>query len=413
MKKYIIFAIIMLAVPFVAYVAVGQEAAGAGRTDQRQNMRERLRNMSEEDKQKFMTEMLERRQKWDSMSEEEKEKFRAEMRDRAAFRPGGMGRAEQLEAIAAIEKELARLKASVNDMPEVQSRLRDLSDEERAALREKMTGAFKERQLAIRAIEQGLAKLEAPGRLQSESRARISELKEIHDLAVKEGATQTANRLQKLITAQLSEFRDTAGRTRTAPGDEEAKPPRERPARPPRESGSADSGRKAPDFTLQSFDGKTISLSDYKGKTVVLEWFNLECPFSLYHHETTNTMADLAAKYKSKGVAWFAVNSTNHTTPEANLQFIKKHKLGYPVLDDRSGKVGQAYGAKTTPHIFIIDGNGNIVYNGAIDNSPMGKTPGGEKPVNYVDKALGELISGGKVSTTQTKSYGCSVKYPN
>jgi len=124
-------------------------------------------------------------------------------------------------------------------------------------------------------------------------------------------------------------------------------------------------------------------------------------------------MDDLARKYKNKNVVWLAVNSTNHTTPEANLQFIKKHKLGYPILDDRSGKVGRAYGAKTTPHIFIIDGNGDIVYDGAIDNAPMGKTPDGQKPVNYVDKALAELTAGGKVSTSNTKSYGCSVKYPN
>jgi len=94
MKRYIISAIIILAVPALAYVAWGQGSAAAPQAEQRQNMRERLRNMSEEEKEKFMAEMLERRQKWDSMSEEEKEKFRAEMRDRAAFRPGGMGRSE-------------------------------------------------------------------------------------------------------------------------------------------------------------------------------------------------------------------------------------------------------------------------------------------------------------------------------
>jgi len=413
MKKYMIYMAIILAVPVMAYVALGQGSAVAGQAEQRQNMRERFRNMSPEEREKFMAEMLERRQKWESMSEEEKEKFRAEMRDRAAFRPGGMGLEEQRQAIAAIEGELAKLKAAVNDMPDVQSRLQNLSDEEKAGLREKMAGAVREKQLAIRAIEQQLAKLEAPGRLQSESRARISELKEIHDLAVKEEATQTANRLQKLIAAQLSEFRNAGGRTRTEPVTDASRPPRQRPARPPRETGPASSERKAPDFTLQSFDGKTISLSDYKGKTVVLEWFNFECPFSLYHHQKTRTMDDLASKYKSKNVVWLAVNSTNHTTPEANLQFIKKHKLGYPILDDRSGKVGRAYGAKTTPHIFIIDGNGDIVYDGAIDNAPMGKTPDGQKPVNYVDKALAELTAGGKVSTPDTKSYGCSVKYPN
>ncbi|MFH1715938.1 MAG: redoxin domain-containing protein [Planctomycetota bacterium] len=396
MKRYMSSIVIVLAVPVMAYIAFGQGLApggerGAGQTEQRQNMRERLRNMSEE----------------------EREKFRAEMRDRAIFRPGGMGREEQLKAIAAIEDELAKLKAAVNDMPDVQSRFQDLSEEDRAKLREKMAGAVRDRQMAIRAIEQQLAKLEAPGRLQSESRARISELKEIHDLAVKEEATQTANRLQKLIAAYLGESRSAEGRIGAEPGADAARPPRERPARPLRDAGRTDSGRKAPAFTLQSFDGKPVSLSDYKGKTVVLEWFNFECPFSLYHHETANTMGDLAAKHKSKGVVWLAVNSTSSTTPQANHEFARKHKLTYPVLDDRSGKVGRAYGAKTTPHMFIINTNGDIVYDGAIDNSPMGKAPAGQKLVNYVDKALAELNAGGKVSTPNTKSYGCSVKYPN
>jgi len=391
MKRHMISIVIVLAVPVMAYVAFGQGQTGAGQAEQRQNMRERLRNMSEE----------------------EREKFRAEMRDRAIFRPGAMGREEQLKAIAAIEDELAKLKAAVNDMPDVQSRLLDLSEEDRAKLREKMAGAVRDRQMAIRAIEQQLAELEAPGRLRSESRARISELKEIHDLAVEEKATQTANRLQKLIAAYLSESRGTEGRIGAEPGADAARPARERPARPPRDAGRTDSGKKAPAFTLQSFDGKTVSLSDYKGKTVVLEWFNFECPFSLYHHETANTMGDLARKYRSKDVVWLAVNSTSHTTPEANRQFARKHKLGYPILDDRSGKVGRAYGAKTTPHVFIISTNGDIVYDGAIDNSPMGKIPEGQKLVNYVDKALAELNAGGKVSTSSTKSYGCSVKYPN
>ena len=173
------------------------------------------------------------------------------------------------------------------------------------------------------------------------------------------------------------------------------------------------SGKKAPAFTLKGFDGQTISLSDYKGKIVVLEWFNFECPFVQYHYDKANTMVDLAAKYKDKNVVWLAVNSTSHTTPEANKEFTQKHKLAYPMLDDRSGAVGRAYDAKTTPHLFIITPAGNIAYEGAIDNSPLGKTSAGEQPVNYVDQALAELIAGKEVSTKTTKSYGCSVKYPN
>ncbi len=169
-----------------------------------------------------------------------------------------------------------------------------------------------------------------------------------------------------------------------------------------------EAGNKAPEFTLTSYDGTTISLSDYKGKIVVLEWFNYECPFVKYHYEKVNTMIELANKYKDKNVVWLAINSTGHLTTEKNKEFAEQHNLGYPVLDDSSGKVGRAYGAKTTPHMFIIDAKGNFAYNGAIDNPPLGKE---ENAINYVDKALAELTAGKEVSTANTEPYGCSVKY--
>jgi len=121
------------------------------------------------------------------------------------------------------------------------------------------------------------------------------------------------------------------------------------------------------------------------------------------------TMAGLAAKYKDKDVVWLTVNSTKHLKTEKNKDFVEKHKLTYPILDDRSGKVGRAYSARTTPHMFIIDAKGKIVYDGGIDNSPMGSKK--EKTTNYVDKALAELTAGKAVSTPKTKPYGCSVKY--
>jgi peroxiredoxin len=170
-------------------------------------------------------------------------------------------------------------------------------------------------------------------------------------------------------------------------------------------------GKKAPGFTLKSFDGKEINLSDHRGKIVVLEWFNDECPYVKYHYDTVNTMVDLANKFKAKNVVWLAINSTNHTTPKQNKEFSAKHNLPYPILDDRPGKVGRAYSATNTPHMFIIDAKGNIVYEGAIDNSPMGKIPEGEKLTNHVDKALAELTSGKAVSMPKTQPYGCSVKY--
>lgn len=171
-----------------------------------------------------------------------------------------------------------------------------------------------------------------------------------------------------------------------------------------------EAGSGASSFTLTSFDGKTIKLSDYKGKIVVLEWFNYECPFVKYHYENAKTMTALSDKYKDKNVVWLTINSTSHSTAEKNKDFAAKYKLPYPILDDRAGKVGRAYSAKTTPHMFIIDATGKIAYNGAIDNSPMGKAPA-EGAINYVDKALTELIDGKAVSTKTTKPYGCSVKY--
>jgi peroxiredoxin len=169
--------------------------------------------------------------------------------------------------------------------------------------------------------------------------------------------------------------------------------------------------RKAPEFTLKSFDGKTVSLSDYKGKIVVLEWFNYECPFVLRHYGSTPTMIGLANKYKDKDVVWLAINSTSHSTPEANIAFAEKRKLPYPILDDRSGKVGRTYGAKTTPHMYVIDTKGSIAYQGAIDNDERGRK--GPNLINYVDRALTELTSGKEVSITDTMSYGCTVKYPD
>jgi len=175
---------------------------------------------------------------------------------------------------------------------------------------------------------------------------------------------------------------------------------------------------KAPNFTLETFEGKRVSLSDYRGRIVVLEWFNMECPFVQAHYGQNRTMVNLANKYKGpetqkdKGVVWLVINSTSHTTPEANREFAKKHKLSYPILDDRSGKVGRAYNAATTPHLFVIDRQGHIVYDGAIDNAPLGElAEGAQAHVNHVDEVLAALSAGEEVAATRTKPYGCTVKY--
>jgi peroxiredoxin len=200
-----------------------------------------------------------------------------------------------------------------------------------------------------------------------------------------------------------------AGCKSREPAQEPSREPAKEPSKELAKEIGPEVARKAPDFTLNSFDGKTISLSDYKGKIVVLEWFNYECPFVLRHYGNKPTMIALANKYKDKNVVWLAINSTSHAAPQANIEFAEERKLPYPILDDRSGTVGRAYGAKTTPHMYVIDTKGSIAYQGAIDNDERGRKRQGV--INYVDKALAELTGGKEVTTTDTMSYGCTVKY--
>jgi len=416
MKRYLISIITVLVILAVAWGAFAQDEDTTAQRVQRQreNMKQRMQNMSEAEREKFIAEMRQRRERFQNMSEEEREKFRAEMQQRFGGR-FGMGREEQLKAIEAIEEQVTRLKAAIQSTgAEDRSRWRELSEEERTTLREKIAKAVRERQAAIRAIEEQLEKLSGPGRAQAEPQPSIGELRAIHELAVKEKATQTASRLERLITrfqrdSRGGRARESRPRPERLDRPSRERPSRERPARQRRDVQDESSGRRAPSFELSSFDGKSVSLSDYGGKIVVLEWLNFECPFSLYHYETKNTMVGLANKYKGKNVVWLAVNSTNHTTPGPNKAFAKRYGLPYLILDDRSGEVGRAYGAQTTPHMYIINPRGSIVYEGAIDDSPLGRKK--EGVVNYVDNALTELTAGKAVSTAKTKPYGCTVKY--
>ncbi len=439
MKRYLSI-VIVLAVLVTAWTAFGQQEGRRGRrstegregrerfqnisSEERARMRQRFENMSEEEKENFRAEMRERRERFQNMPEEEREKFRAEMRRRMGPMPPRLGREEQLKAIEIIQEQAAKLKASMEAArrPEGRRRPQERSEEGRAKLRERFTEANRKRQNAIKAIEEQLAKLKGPTPPRAEPQGTVRELQVIRKLALKEKAEETAKRLASLIARyQRGPQRESGGRPRgpgreREPGQRPQGPersPRERPTRQRRDvegAAAAVSSKKAPALRLNSFCGKTVKLSDYRDKIVVLEWFNFECPFVKYHYEKTNTMIDLANKYKDENVVWLAVNSTSHTTPDANNDFAEKHKLSYLILDDRSGKVGRAYGAKTTPHMYVINTRGNIVYAGAIDNSPMGKKK--EGVINYVDKALAELTAGKPVSTNESKPYGCSVKYP-
>ena len=363
MKKYltaIVVALVAVAIaaPLLAQGA-GRDRPGNISPEERAGWRERWQNMSEEDREQFRQEMRKRREQWQNMSEEEREKFRAEMRERFGAAP---------------------------------------TTARPAAARPPRAGGER----TPRGIEQQIE------RTKKRHQVAINELKEILELAEMEKAKKTAARLKKLIAKQEQELDEALNaleqrRQRFQTTRRDRPQARKAVAEP-------EGAKRAPAFTLNTFDGREISLADYRGKIVVLEWLNFECPFSIYHYQTVPTMVKLANKYRGKNVVWLAVNSTSHTTPEANKEFAKKYKLPFPILDDRPGKVGHAYTAKTTPHMYIISPGGSILYEGAIDNAPMGKAKADK--INYVDKALAELTAGKRVSTTETKPYGCSVKYP-
>lgn len=175
-------------------------------------------------------------------------------------------------------------------------------------------------------------------------------------------------------------------------------------------------GGAAPDFKLKDVNGKTVSVADFKGKVVVLEWFNPECPFVKAAH-TKGSLVSFAKKVTGTGVVWLAVNSggpgKQGAGPEKSKAGVKSFNLDHPVLLDETGEVGKAYGATNTPHLFVIGKDGKVVYAGAIDNSPDGElgNPEGGKLVNHVEQALSDLAAGKPVRTPKTKAYGCSVKY--
>ncbi len=189
-------------------------------------------------------------------------------------------------------------------------------------------------------------------------------------------------------------------------------------AAPAAPSGPARVGEPAPDFTLSDLDGKSVSLSQFKGKLVVLEWFNPGCPFVRASH-TTGSLKGFASRVTGDGVVWLAINSggpgkQGHGA-EANRTGSSQWGMEHPILVDESGKVGQLYGAERTPHMFVINPEGVLVYRGAIDNSPdgEGQSPEGGKLVNYVESAISAVRTGAKVDPAETKPYGCSVKYQN
>jgi peroxiredoxin len=167
----------------------------------------------------------------------------------------------------------------------------------------------------------------------------------------------------------------------------------------------------APDFSLMDSTGKKVSLTDYEGSVVVLEWTSFDCPFTAKYYQPDNmVMLDTQRKYADRNVVWLAINSTYTATAAKNEEWRQKNKIPYPVLDDHLGTVGRMYYASHTPQIVIMDKERRIIYYGAVDNDPeRAKQPADR--INYVDKALGEFLSGKPVSTPRTPPVGCTVKY--
>ena len=178
---------------------------------------------------------------------------------------------------------------------------------------------------------------------------------------------------------------------------------------------AAEVGKPAPEFTATDIEGKTHQLADYKGKIVVLESYNQDCPYC-HNHYRSGAAQELQAELGGKGVVWLLVNSVgakypSHRKAEAARKEWKEQKIKATAwLDDASGAIGKAYGMRTTPHLFVIDEKGVLAYQGAFDDRPESEgDPRGAR--NYVREAVQKLQAGQRPQVTQTKPYGCGVKY--
>lgn len=160
-------------------------------------------------------------------------------------------------------------------------------------------------------------------------------------------------------------------------------------------------GEAAPDFKLKDTFGKEFTISEFKGKAVVLEWINQDCPVSRKAHEKS-TMQDVYKRFADKGVVWLGIDSTHEMTAERNRVYAAKMGLAHPILMDPDSKVARQYQAKRTPHMFVIDKGGKLVYEGAIDD---------QKEQNYVAAALEDILAGREVSKSKTDAYGCTIKF--
>ncbi|MDH7599088.1 MAG: redoxin domain-containing protein [Sedimentisphaerales bacterium] len=239
--------------------------------------------------------------------------------------------------------------------------------------------------------------------LKAEQKALLAELYAILDLAEQEKATKTAERILALIRAKQADYQKELNSLETRLN----RLKRALSEQDKQELLTRRAGTSAPLFQLTDQDGKTVRLSDYRGKVVVLEWIDPNCPFWRYHVQR-GTLKQLAEEYKDKGVVWLAINSCEWSNRRQNQRIVSRFQLPYPVLDDHTGRRAKEYVATNTPYVVIIGPDGLIAYNGAVDNAPLGRAQG--PLINYVQKALSELLEGKTVMIKYAKPYGTPIK---
>jgi len=175
-------------------------------------------------------------------------------------------------------------------------------------------------------------------------------------------------------------------------------------------------GQAAPNFTLKDTAGRAVSLAEFRGKHVVLEWVNPSCPYVRKHYGSAN-MQGTQREVTAKGVVWLTINSTEdgsseYLAPAALGQWMTEQKAAATrTLLDAEGTVGQAYGARTTPHLYIIDPQGRLIYAGGIDSVPSARASDIEKATNYVKQGVAQALAGEPLTHASTRPYGCSIKY--
>lgn len=222
------------------------------------------------------------------------------------------------------------------------------------------------------------------------------------------------------LTARKGQMLEQSGLAQTArPGISGSKPESTKATstqKPGTQIAGARAGQKAPDFTLIDSNGKTRSLSDYKGKFVILEWVNFECPFVGKHYDSGN-MWRLQKKYRGLGAVWLSINSSapgkqgNYPPEKINKLLLEKGSCATAYLLDPEGSTGRLYGATATPHMFVVNPQGTLIYTGAIDDRSTADRKDINGAKNYVELAMDAALAGKPVVVSQTQAYGCSVKY--